>query len=109
MKVEQNNISRDWVIMYKWRRFLVNFKENDSQTLCSRDNWKISELMDKGIGELNAINTRQPVERVDEKLVEKLIVVCISNWDNEFMHDIQDDLWAKQADLGCLTIDRVMQ
>jgi hypothetical protein len=26
------------------------------------------------------------------KLIEKLIAFCIENWDNEFMHELQDEL-----------------
>jgi hypothetical protein len=26
------------------------------------------------------------------RLTEKLIAFCIDNWDNEFMHDVQDNL-----------------
>ena len=56
MKIEQNTISRDWTVLYKGRRFFVNFTESDGQTLalCHRDNWEISEETDDGMQEFDA-------------------------------------------------------
>ena len=33
------------------------------------------------------------------QLIEKLMAFCIDNWDNEFMHEVQDDLWGKKGHL----------
>lgn len=33
------------------------------------------------------------------KLIEELIALCIYNWDNEFVHEIQDELVGLRGDL----------
>jgi hypothetical protein len=33
------------------------------------------------------------------QLIEKLMAFCIDNWDNEFMHEVQDDPWGKKGHL----------
>jgi hypothetical protein len=107
VKIEQNTISRDWTILYKGRRFFVNLTESDGQTLmlCNRSNWEISEETEDGIEELHgyvfkdstAAERQQAQENV--RLIEKLIAFCIDNWDNEFMHEVQDDLWGQKGHL----------
>lgn len=101
MKVEQNTISRDWRVLHEGRRFYVNFTENDGQIamLYNRDNWEIMEETKNGIEELHAyvLKGDKPGQRQEAKrnarLIEKLIAFCIEQWDNEFMHDVQDELW----------------
>jgi hypothetical protein len=108
MKIEQNTISRDWTILHKVRRFFVNLTESDGQTLmlCNRNNWEVSEETDDGIEELNAclFKDSSAVERKqaeeNAKLIEKLIDFCMENWDNEFMHEVQDELWGQRCYLN---------
>ena len=100
MKIEQNTISRDWTILYKGRRFYVNFTESDGQTLalCNRDNWEISEETDAGIEEFNAYifkgsgTEEQRQAEENAKVIEKLIAFCINNRDNDFMQEIKDEM-----------------
>jgi hypothetical protein len=107
MKIEQNTISRDWTILHKGRRFFVNLTESDGQTLmlCNRNNWEVSEETDDGIEELSAylFKDSSVVERKqakeNAKLIEKLIDFCVKNWDNEFMHEVQDELWGQRGNL----------
>ena len=37
--------------------------------------------------------------RENVRLIEKLIAFCIDNWDNEFMHELQDELWGQKGHL----------
>ena len=107
MKIEQNTICRDWTVLYEGRRFFVNFTESDGQTLmlCNRNNSEVSEETEDRIEELHgcvfkdstAAERQQGQENV--KLIEKLIAFCIDNWDNEFMHELQDELWGQKGHL----------
>jgi hypothetical protein len=107
MKIEQNTISRDWTILHKGRRFFVNLTESDGQTLmlCNRNNWEVSEETDDGIEELSSFifkdsgAAEQKQAEENAKLIEKLIAFCIENWDNEFMHELQDELWGQRGHL----------
>lgn len=108
MEVEQNTVSRDWTVLCKGRRFFVNFTESDGQTLmlCNRANWEITEETEDGIEELHACvfkdssdeNRKRAAENT--RLKENLIAFCIDNWDNEFMHELQDELYAQRSDLN---------
>ena len=95
MKIEQNIISRDWTVLHKGRRFYVNFSESDGQTLmlCNRGNWEVSEETDDGVEELDSC------KKESGRLVEELVAFCIDNWDNGFMHELQDDLWGLRGHL----------
>jgi hypothetical protein len=105
MRVEQNTISRDWAVFYKGRRFFVNFTESDGQTLvlCNRNNWEITEQTKDGVEDVSACvfkgssaaEQRQAEENAE--LIEQLVAFCIENWDNEFMHEVQDELWGQKA------------
>jgi hypothetical protein len=100
MKIEQNTISRDWTVLYKGRRFFVNFTESDGQTLalCNRDKWQIHEENKDSIKELNAcvFNKSSPEEREqakeNAKIIDKLIGFCIRNLDNRFMQEVKKEL-----------------
>jgi len=100
MKVEQNTISRDWTILYKGRRFFVNFTESDGQTLalCNRDRWQVHEENKDSIEELNAyvFNKSTPEEREqakeNAKIIDSLIGFCIRNLDNSFMQEVKQEL-----------------
>jgi hypothetical protein len=97
MRIEQNTVSRDWTVLYKGRRFYVNFTESDGQTLalCNRDNWQVHEETENGVEELNpyAFNGCSPQQwqraRENEKIMEKLVGYCIRNWDNWFMRAVK--------------------
>jgi hypothetical protein len=73
--------------------------------LCNRNNWEVSEETEDGIEELSAylFKDNSVVERKqadkNAKLIEKLIDFCIENWDNEFMHEVQDELWGQRGNL----------
>jgi len=105
MRVEQNTISRDWTVLYKGRRFFVNFTESDGQTLvlCNRDNWEITEQIENGVEEVSACvlkgNSPEQQKRASEnaRLVEELIAFCMDNWDNEFVRELQDQLHMQRA------------
>ena len=107
MKIEQNTISRDWIVLHNGRGFFVNFTESDGQTLmlCNRSNWKITEETGDGVQEVSACvfkgSSAAELKQADENtgLIEKLIAFCIENWDNEFMHEVQDELWGQKGDL----------
>ena len=107
MKVEQNTISRDWIVLYKGRRFFVNFTESDGQNLVlgNRDNWEITEQTEDGVEGVSACvfkSSNEAEQRQAEEnaeLIEELIAFCIDNWDNEFMHEVQDELWGQKGDL----------
>jgi len=100
MKIEQNTISRDWTVLYKGRRFFVNFTESDGQTLalCNRDKWQIHEQTEDAIEELNAyaFNKSSPEEREqaeeNAKIIDKLIGFCIRNLNNRFMQEVKEEL-----------------
>ena len=97
MKIEQNIISRDWTILYRGRRFFVNFTESDGQTLalCNRDNWEIYEETEGSIEELNScvFCNSSPAEKEqaqeNAEIINKLIRFCVSKWDNNFMQEIR--------------------
>ena len=100
MKIEQNTLSRDWILTYKGRRFYVNFTESDSQTLLlmNRDNWEITERTDDGDFELNGlvfssmtVQERQNAAQ-ESAMIKAIITYCIDNWDNEFMRQLYHDL-----------------
>jgi len=100
MKIEQNTMSRDWTVLYKGRRFFVNFTESDGQTLalCNRDKWQIHEETEKSIEELNgyAFSKSSPEEREqaeeNAKIIDKLIGFCIRNFDIRFMQEVKQEL-----------------
>ena len=102
MKIEQNTLSRDWILTHEGRRFYVNFTESDGQTLAmmNRDNWEITEETDDGDIELNGLvfssMTQQERQKAadDAKLVKAVIIHCIENWDNDFMQQLSLDLVA---------------
>ena len=100
MKIEQNTLSRDWIIKHEGRTFFINFTESDGQTLAmlNRDNWEISEQTAGGIVELNGYifsdTTQQERLRAEEEaaLVKKIISFCIENWDNQFIQELWQNL-----------------
>ena len=102
MKIEQNTLSRDWILTHEGRRFYVNFTESDGQTpaLMNRDNWEITERTEEGDFELNGLvfssMTKQQRQRAadDGTLVKAVISFCIENWDNDFMQQLNQDLVA---------------
>jgi hypothetical protein len=100
MKIEQNMISRDWTVLYKGRRFFVNFTKSDGETLalCNRDKWQIHEQTKDTIEEFNAyaFNKSSPEEREqaeeNAKIIDKLIGFCIRNLYNRFMQEVKEEL-----------------
>lgn len=100
MKIEQNVISRDWVVCYKDRRFFINFTESDGQTLAllNRGNWQIFEQTEQTTEELDTcIFKDSPTKQRKQiqqniKLAEKLINHCIDNWDNGFIEKLKEEL-----------------
>jgi hypothetical protein len=100
MQIQANQISRDWIILHKGRKFQVNFTDSDSQTLAllNRDNWEIWEETDDGSQELdvyifkNSTPQQKKIAEENIRLAEELIKFCIKNWDNKFMQEIKKDM-----------------
>jgi len=110
MKLEVNQISRDWTILHNGRKFYVNYTESDTQTLtlCNRDNWEIWEETDEGTEELDIYAFRGDSEekrrKAEEnfKLMKKLIRFCIESWDNRFMQELKEELSEQKEALEVL-------
>ena len=110
MKLEANQISRDWTVLYDGRTFYVNYTQSDGQTLalCNRDNWEVWEETEDGTEELNVYGfTSDGLEGQREadanfKLMKKLIRFCIEQWDNRFMMEIKEDLQEQKEALESL-------
>ena len=100
MKLETNQISRDWTILHEGRRFYVNYTESDGQTLglLNRDNWEVQEDTDDGTEELNGYifseYTQEQRKKAEEnaRLKDRLIRFCIENWDDEFMQEVEEQM-----------------
>jgi len=100
MQLESNQISRDWTILHKGKRFYVNYTYSDGQTLAllNRDNWEIFEETDNGTEELDvyifsdATPQQKKVAEKNIRLAEELIKFCAINWDNKFMQEIKKDI-----------------
>lgn len=100
MQVESNQISRDWTILHKGKKFYINFTDSDSQNLAllNRDNWEIWEETDDETEQLDVYifkNSTPQQKKVAEKnirLAEGLIKFCVKNWDNRFMQEIKKDM-----------------
>jgi len=113
MRLETNQISRDWTVIHKGRTFYVNYTEADCQTLalCNRNNWEVWEETDDGVEELNACvfkdDTPEERARAEENslLKEKLIRFCIENWDNKFIQDLREKLQEQKQLLGGILDD----
>jgi hypothetical protein len=110
MKLESNQISRDWTVLHDGRKYYVNYTQSDTQTLalCNRDNWEVLEETDKGPEELDIYGFErdcpdgQSKANSDFRLMKKLIRFCIGNWDNRFMIDIKEDLEEQKEALKLL-------
>ena len=113
MRLETNQISRDWTVIHKGRTFYVNYTEADCQTLalCNRNNWEVWEETDDGVEELNAYVFKDdtPEERANAEenslLKERLIRFCIENWDNKFMQELKENLQEQNEVLGGILDD----
>ena len=100
MQIESNQISRDWTILHKGRKFHVNYTDSDGQTLAllNRDNWEIWEETDDGTEELDvyifndATPQQKKVAENNIKLANGLVSFCIKNWNNRFMQEIKKDM-----------------
>ena len=85
MQVETNQISRDWTILHKGRKFHVNYTNSDGQTLAllNRDNWEIWEETDDETKEMDVYifksSTPQQKNVVEKniRLAEELIKFCV--------------------------------
>jgi hypothetical protein len=110
MKLETNQISRDWTIRHEGRTFYVNYTQSDGQTLAlmNRDNWEVLEETENGTEELNIYgcgdDTAEERKTVRENfaLMKQLIRFCIANWDNGFMQAIREDLQEQKEALEAL-------
>jgi hypothetical protein len=106
MELEANQISRDWTILHKGRRFFVNYTDSDIHTLAlmNRSNWEVLEERDDDTEELNIYvfknSTRKERKRAKKnaRLKEQLVKFCIKNWDNDFIQQIKNEI-AEQAEL----------
>ncbi len=113
MRLEKNQISRDWTILHNGRKFYVNYTESDGQTLalCNRDNWEVWEETDDGVEELNEYvfkdNTAKERAKAEENslLKERLIMFCIENWDNRFIQELNEKLQEQKQLLGGILDD----
>jgi len=110
MRIEVNQISRDWTILYDGRKFYVNYTESDGQTLalCNRDNWEVREETDEGTEELYIYvfknDSKEQRRKAEEnfEIMKKLIRFCIEHWDNRFMQKIKDELSEQKEALESL-------
>jgi len=110
MKLETNQISRDWTVLHDDRTFYVNYTQSDGHTLalCNRDNWEVLEETDDGPEELDIYvyksDSLEGQSRANSnfRLMKKLIRFCIENWDNRFMRDIEEDLKEQKEALEAL-------
>lgn len=105
MRLEANQISRDWTVLHDGRKFYVNYTDSDEQTLalCNRNNWEVWEETDEGTEELNGCalksDTAEEQGKVQENslLRERLIKFCMEHWDDLFMHEIRQKLQEQKA------------
>jgi hypothetical protein len=110
MKLEANQISRDWTVLHDGRTFYVNYTESDTQTLalCNRDNWEVWEETDDGPEELNVYgfadngSEGQREANANFRIMKKLIRFCIENWDNGFIREIKENLREQKEALESL-------
>ena len=110
MELEANQVSRDWTILHKGRRFYVNYTESDGPTLalCNRENWEVSEETEEGIEELaiyvfrDASAEQRTRARENFELMKRLIRFCIEHWDNDFLQEITKDLEGQKEVLETL-------
>ena len=110
MKLESNQISRDWTVLHDGRKYYVNYTQSDTQTLalCNRDNWEVLEETDKGPEELDIYGFERDgpdgQSKIDAnfRLMKKLIRFCIENWDNRFIMNIKEDLEEQKEALEVL-------
>ena len=106
MQLEANQISRDWTILHKGRKFYVNYTDSDGHTLAlmNRGNWEVLEETDDDTEELNVYafktSTRKERKRVAKNalLKEELVKFCIENWENSFIQQIKKEM-AERAEL----------
>jgi len=100
MRLEANQISRDWTILHGGRKFYVNYTESDGQTLAlmNRDNWEVLEESDGGPEELSVCvfkddtAKQRQIAAKNAWLKEELVKFCIQNWDNGFMQAIKREM-----------------
>jgi len=110
MKLEANQISRDWTVLHKGRTFYVNYTQSDGQTLAlmNRDNWEVLEETDDGPEELDVYGFTGDSEEDRVKtqenfaMMKRLIRFCIANWDDGFMREIKEDLQEQNKALEAL-------
>lgn len=110
MKLEANQISRDWTVLHEGRTFYVNYTQSDGQTLalCNRDNWEVWEETEDGTEELDVYgfasdgSERRKERDENFELMKKLIRFCIEHWDNRFMREIEEDLQEQKEALDSL-------
>ena len=110
MKLESNQISRDWTVLHDGRMFYVNYTQSDTQTLalCNRDNWEVLEATEKGTEQLDIYGFEgtgpngQSKANANFNLMKKLIRFCIENWDNGFVREIKEDLKEQKEALEVL-------
>jgi hypothetical protein len=113
MRLEMNQISRDWAIVHDGRKFHVNYTDSDGQTLalCNRNNWEVWEETDEGTEELDVYfsegDTPEEQRKAEKNslLKERLIMFCIENWDNQFMQEIKAKLQEQKELLGGILDD----
>ena len=106
MRIETNQISRDWTVIHQGRTFYVNYTEADCQSLalCNRSNWEVWQETEDGTEELNEyrLSDDKPEQRKqteqNARLKKKLVKFCIDNWDNQFMQEIKEQ-FLEQKDL----------
>ncbi|MHC4070484.1 MAG: hypothetical protein ACYSWW_11240 [Planctomycetota bacterium] len=106
MQLEANQISRDWTMLHKGRKFYVNYTDSDGHTLAlmNRGNWEVLEERDDDTEELNVYvfkTSTQKERRLAAKsalLKEELVKFCIENWENSFIQQIKKEM-AERAEL----------
>ncbi len=107
MKLQGNQISRDWTVRHEGRTFYVNFTDSDTPTLAlsNRDNWEIWEQTAEGREELdiyvfkNDAAKKRRTARNNFEIMKKLIRFCIENWDTGFLQEVRGQLLEQKAGL----------
>lgn len=99
MEIEQNTISRDWIVVHDGRKFLVSFANSDAQMLglCNRDNWKIREETEDDIEEFNADASDSSLEeqtktQEDAEMMDRLIGFCLGHWEHEVGRELTENM-----------------
>ena len=100
MKIERHSISISWTIVYKKRKFHIDFRESDGHVagLCNKDCWQVYKEINGVVEELPtfvfAAATPKERKQAQEnlRLEEKLIRFCVENFGDSFRAEIKREV-----------------